>query len=205
MWLTSMLAPALTVGSNRVGPGARDLTNLFRKLCGAAYEISRSPPFSSMACVVSCARLSRSRIAHHDQCLRHATGTNSGFDGLLVQNLASADGGNVNVTATVAGSHRFCFGGLRRRTPGPPPFSSMNSGSTALRCQLCPPPAESPLFSSMTRHWRRRLPRFALRANGRDLKSPKDWVRFAKTSPVLTASALAAFEAGHPDLHRAHR
>jgi hypothetical protein len=26
-----------------------------------------------------------------------------------------------------AGSHRFCFGGFRRRTPGPPPFSSMNS------------------------------------------------------------------------------
>jgi len=25
------------------------------------------------------------------------------------------------------GSHRFCFGGFRRRTPGPPPFSSMNS------------------------------------------------------------------------------
>jgi hypothetical protein len=24
-------------------------------------------------------------------------------------------------------SYRFCFGGLRRRTPGPPPFSSMNS------------------------------------------------------------------------------
>jgi len=25
-----------------------------------------------------------------------------------------------------ASSHRFCFGGFRRRTPGPPPFSSMN-------------------------------------------------------------------------------
>jgi hypothetical protein len=24
-------------------------------------------------------------------------------------------------------SHLFCFGGFRRRTPGPPPFSSMNS------------------------------------------------------------------------------
>jgi hypothetical protein len=34
---------------------------------------------------------------------------------------------NVNVTATVTGSHRFCSGGFRRRTPGPPPFSSMNS------------------------------------------------------------------------------
>ena len=29
-----------------------------------------------------------------------------------------------------AGSHRFCFGGFRRRTPGPPPFSSMNSTVT---------------------------------------------------------------------------
>jgi hypothetical protein len=33
-----------------------------------------------------------------------------------------------------------------------------------------------------------------LLADGSDLKSAKDWVRFAKTSPVLTASALAAFE-----------
>jgi hypothetical protein len=26
-----------------------------------------------------------------------------------------------------ASSHRFCFGSFRIRTPGPPPFSSMNS------------------------------------------------------------------------------
>jgi hypothetical protein len=27
----------------------------------------------------------------------------------------------------ITGSDCFCFGGLRSRTPGPPPFSSMNS------------------------------------------------------------------------------
>ena len=32
----------------------------------------------------------------------------------------------------VAGSHRFCFAGFRRRTPGPPPFASMNSTPAAL-------------------------------------------------------------------------
>jgi hypothetical protein len=30
-----------------------------------------------------------------------------------------------------AGSHRFGFGDFRSHTPGPPPFSSMNSTSTA--------------------------------------------------------------------------
>jgi len=52
---------------------------------------------------------------------------NSGFAELLVQNLDSPDRSNVNVTTMVAGSHRSGFGGFRRRTPGPPPFSSMNS------------------------------------------------------------------------------
>jgi hypothetical protein len=35
--------------------------------------------------------------------------------------------GFVSQKSIGAGSHRFCFGGFRRRTPGPPPFSSMNS------------------------------------------------------------------------------
>ena len=34
-----------------------------------------------------------------------------------------------------AGSHRFCFGGFRRRTPGPPPFSSMNSTPAASKAR----------------------------------------------------------------------
>jgi hypothetical protein len=80
-----------------------------------------------VTCVVSGARLPRSCVATSKSVLSHAIGTNSSFDRLLVQNLNSADGSNVNVTAIVAGSHRFCFGGFRRRTPGPPPFSSMNS------------------------------------------------------------------------------
>jgi hypothetical protein len=42
-------------------------------------------------------------------------------------------------------------------------------------------------------------------ADGRDLKSSKDWVRFAKTSPALTASALAAFEVGRRVRHRSRR
>jgi hypothetical protein len=57
---------------------------------------------------------------------------------LLVQNFNSADGSNVNVTATVADSHRLCFDGLRRRTPGPPPFSSMNSTPAACRAFRAP-------------------------------------------------------------------
>src|SRR6516225_2326989 len=94
MWMTSMLAPALGVSSGRGGHGARELTDLFCKPCGAAYEIPHPPPFSSMACVVSCARLSRSRIAHHDQCLRHATGRTAVLMELLVRNLSSSDGSN---------------------------------------------------------------------------------------------------------------
>jgi len=39
-------------------------------------------------------------------------------------------------------------------------------------------------------------------ADGSDLKSSKDWVRFAKTSPVLTASALAAFAGARLVRHR---
>jgi hypothetical protein len=40
---------------------------------------------------------------------------------------------------SAAGSHRFCFGGFRRRTPGPPPFSSMNSTPICSSArQLCP-------------------------------------------------------------------
>jgi hypothetical protein len=31
-------------------------------------------------------------------------------------------------------SYRFCFGALRRRTPGPPPFSSMNSTLANISC-----------------------------------------------------------------------
>ena len=31
---------------------------------------------------------------------------------------------------SAASSHRFCFGGFRRRRPGPPPFSSMNSSQS---------------------------------------------------------------------------
>jgi hypothetical protein len=41
--------------------------------------------------------------------------------------------------------------------------------------------------------------------DGRDLKSSKDWVRFAKTSPVLTASALAASEVERRVRHRSRR
>jgi len=42
--------------------------------------------------------------------------------GLLVKNKIGFVSQNV-----AAGPHRFCLGDLRRRTPGPPPFSSMNS------------------------------------------------------------------------------
>jgi hypothetical protein len=34
-----------------------------------------------------------------------------------------------------AGSYRFCFAGFRRRTPGPPPFSSMNSMPAASKAR----------------------------------------------------------------------
>jgi hypothetical protein len=42
-------------------------------------------------------------------------------------------------------------------------------------------------------------------ADGSDLKSSIDWVRFAKTSPVLTASALAASEVERRVRHRSRR
>jgi len=35
--------------------------------------------------------------------------------------------GFVSQKDVAAGSYRFCFGDFLRRTPGPPPFSSMNS------------------------------------------------------------------------------
>jgi len=38
-----------------------------------------------------------------------------------------------------------------------------------------------------------------------ELKSSQDWVRFAKTSPVLTASALAASEGARLARHRCRR
>jgi hypothetical protein len=52
------------------------------------------------------------------------------------------------------GSHRFCFGGFRRRTPGPPPFSSMNStrrGTKRSLSGLKPKPENNPMQSRRAR------------------------------------------------------
>jgi hypothetical protein len=46
---------------------------------------------------------------------------------------------------------------------------------------------------------------FRLLADGSDLKSSKDWVGFAKTSPVFTASALAALEGARRVRHCSRR
>jgi hypothetical protein len=46
---------------------------------------------------------------------------------------------------------------------------------------------------------------FGLLADGGDLKSSKDWVRFAKRRRVLTAFALAAFEGARLVRHRSPR
>jgi hypothetical protein len=60
----------------------------------------------------------------------------------------------VRFAKNAASSHRFCFGGLRRRTRGPPPFSSISS-SPRLRRAPSPPPFSSinstPAFSRARR------------------------------------------------------
>ena len=52
-----------------------------------------------------------------------------------------------------ASPHRLCFGGLRSRTPGPPPFSSMNwippfSNAARIFCTVASRPPSSPSTDS---------------------------------------------------------
>jgi hypothetical protein len=73
----------------------------------------------------------------------------------------------VRVKNVATGSYRVCFGGFRRRTPGPPPFSSLTP--TALNGYT----ANSQAYDFSKRNWVRfakfrqhrvyfeRLPRFA--------------------------------------------
>ena len=116
-----------------------------------------------------------------------------------------------------AGSHRSCFGGFRRRTPGPPPFSSMNSmprSSSPGRLKAPPSLAAGKLGSFRKRSVADRfLPlllwRFskahtgsttvlvdeldAAASGGQDNRQQVD---------AITASASAAFQAGHRVRHR---
>jgi hypothetical protein len=68
-------------------------------------------------------------------------------------------------------------------------------------CSFSLPP-RSPLFWSMNATPGGSFLALRLLADGRDLKSPKDWVRFAKTSPVLPASAWATCEGAPLVRHR---